>query len=225
MGKVIMSGIVPPLEYTAPIKGILLSDIAEGSIVKLNENNSPVEFYVTKHNYESALNGLGRTLLVRKNSYDKRPWNNTDVNNYATSTIDSFMNGSYKNLFDEKTKSAIGTTKLYYTPGNGNTTITTLERSIFLLSWYELGETMFCNNEGTPLSIASTLLNVSSPFWTRSPRISNTSDVAYKGKSVAGTTKATATTTSYGDLTCKPCFTLPSTAVFDETTMLLKGVA
>ena len=128
-------------------------------------------------------------------------------------------------VFDEKTKSAIGTTKLYYTPGNGNTTITTLERSIFLLSWYELGETMFCNNEGTPLSIASTLLNVSSPFWTRSPRISNTSDVAYKGKSVAGTTKATATTTSYGDLTCKPCFTLPSTAVFDETTMLLKGVA
>lgn len=60
MGKVIMSGIVPPL--VAPVMGIKLGDIAEGSIVKLNEGGSPVEFYVAKHNYENSLNGMGSTL-------------------------------------------------------------------------------------------------------------------------------------------------------------------
>lgn len=33
--------------------GIPLSSMPEGSIVKINENGSPVDFYVAKHNYES----------------------------------------------------------------------------------------------------------------------------------------------------------------------------
>ena len=43
-----------------------LSEISEGEIIKLKENGSLVDFYVAKHNYESGLNGEGRTLLVRK---------------------------------------------------------------------------------------------------------------------------------------------------------------
>ncbi len=55
MGKVIMSGIVP--ELSKPVTTASLSTFAEGSIVKINESGSPVEFYVAKHDYESALNG------------------------------------------------------------------------------------------------------------------------------------------------------------------------
>lgn len=36
------------------------------STVKLKENGTLVEFYVAKHDYESGLNGSGRTLIVRK---------------------------------------------------------------------------------------------------------------------------------------------------------------
>lgn len=57
MGKVIMSGIVPML--TIPSPTISLNNIAEGTVVKINENNTPVEFYVAKQDYEADLNGGG----------------------------------------------------------------------------------------------------------------------------------------------------------------------
>lgn len=50
--------------------GTPLSDIPEGTLVKINESGSPVEFYVAKHDYETGLNGAGRTLLVRRYCYD-----------------------------------------------------------------------------------------------------------------------------------------------------------
>lgn len=59
MGKVIMSGIVP--EMTVPETGTPLSTYAEGSIIKINENGSPVEFYVAKQDYEPTLNGGGQS--------------------------------------------------------------------------------------------------------------------------------------------------------------------
>ena len=131
-----MSGIVP--ELTKPVTGTPLSTYTEGSIIKINENGSPVEFYVAKHNYETELNGAGRTLVVRKDCYDKRQWHSSNVNAYATSTIDSWLNGDYKNLLSASISKAISTTKFKYTPGNDNTTVGTLERAIFLLSATEL---------------------------------------------------------------------------------------
>ena len=145
------------------------------STVKLKENGALVEFYVAKHNYESGLNGSGRTLLVRKDCYDQRQWHGSNVNAYATSAIDTWLNGTYKNLLDADIRAAMGTTKFYYTPGNGNTTKTTLERAVFLLSATELGQThTYLNAEGTALEGANTLkiayLNGSAVVqWTRSP--------------------------------------------------------
>lgn len=213
--------------HTAPISGILLSDIAEGSIVKLNENGSPVEFYVACHNYESALNGEGRTLLVRKDCYDSRVWHSSNVNAYATSDIDSWLNGDYKALLDAKTQSAIGTTKFYYTKGNGQDVVTTLERSVFLLSVTEMRAVADYNNkEGTELNIGTVLQiayhdESAVDQWTRSPR-KDTVDRAYCLYRTSGIVPNYACTdTAYS----RPAFTLPSTALFDEETMLLKGVA
>lgn len=61
--------------FTLPsvsLKGTLLSDLTEGSVVLIQENDIKAEFYIAKHDYESSLNGAGRTLLVRKDCYDLR---------------------------------------------------------------------------------------------------------------------------------------------------------
>lgn len=152
-----------------------LGNKSVGSIVKLKENGVLVDFYVAKHDYENGLNGSGRTLVVRKDCYDTRQWHTSNVNAYATSAIDTWLNSTYKNLLDADIRGVIGTTKIKYTPGNGNTTVGTLERAIFLLSVTELGKTAsYANTEGTALSIASSLqiayLNGSAVVqWTRSP--------------------------------------------------------
>lgn len=188
-----------------------LGNKSVGSIVKLKENGVLVDFYVAKHDYENGLNGSGRTLVVRKDCYNTRQWHTSNVNAYATSAIDTWLNNTYKNLLDADIRGVIGTTKIKYTPGNGNTTVGTLERAIFLLSVTELGKTAsYANTEGTALSIASSLqiayLNGSAVVqWTRSPYTSNTVGAFYLSTS-GGVGSSCGNT--YGS---RPAFTLPST--------------
>lgn len=189
-----------------------LGNKSVGSIVKLKENGVLVDFYVAKHDYENGLNGSGRTLVVRKDCYDTRQWHTSNVNAYATSAIDTWLNSTYKNLLDADIRGVIGTTKIKYTPGNGNTTVGTLERAIFLLSVTELGRSAsYANTEGTALSIASSLqiayLNGSAVVqWTRSPDTDSTSNAYFL--STNGNVGYNSCNNSYGS---RPAFTLPST--------------
>ena len=189
-----------------------LGNKSVGSIVKLKENGVLVDFYVAKHDYENGLNGSGRTLVVRKDCYDTRQWHTSNVNAYATSAIDTWLNSTYKNLLDADIRGVIGTTKIKYTPGNGNTAVGTLERAIFLLSVTELGRSAsYANTEGTALSIASSLqiayLNGSAVVqWTRSPY---TNGAYYAGYlSADGGVRSSSCSNAYGS---RPAFTLPST--------------
>ena len=189
-----------------------LGNKSVGSIVKLKENGVLVDFYVAKHDYENGLNGSGRTLVVRKDCYDTRQWHTSNVNAYATSAIDTWLNSTYKNLLDADIRGVIGTTKIKYTPGNGNTTVGTLERAIFLLSVTELGRSAsYANTEGTALSIASSLqiayLNGSAVVqWTRSPLTSSTG-LAYDLYTNGGVSNGYCSNTRGS----RPAFTLPST--------------
>jgi hypothetical protein len=192
-----------------------LSDFTPGSIVKLNESGSPVEFYVAKHDYESGLNGTGRTLLVRKECYDTRIFDSSD-NAYANSSLDSWLCNTYLKLLDADIQAAIGTTKFYYTIGNYNTALTTLLRAIFTLSLTELGKTTtYTNVEGTALPIASTLvpayLNGSAAAqWTRTPHL----NIGYYVLCVTGNSNLE---TRFCGASCgsRPCFTLPGTTLVD----------
>lgn len=190
-----------------------LGNKSVGSIVKLKENGVLVDFYVAKHDYENGLNGSGRTLVVRKDCYDTRQWHTSNVNAYATSAIDTWLNSTYKNLLDADIRGVIGTTKIKYTPGNGDTTVGTLERAIFLLSVTELGRSAsYANTEGTALSIASSLqiayLNGSAVVqWTRSPDTDLT-DYAYYLYTNGNVGSHDNCDNSYGS---RPAFTLPST--------------
>ena len=189
-----------------------LGNKSVGSIVKLKENGVLVDFYVAKHDYENGLNGSGRTLVVRKDCYDTRQWHTSNVNAYATSAIDTWLNSTYKNLLDADIRGVIGTTKIKYTPGNGNTTVGTLERAIFLLSVTELGRSAsYANTEGTALSIASSLqiayLNGSAVVqWTRSPNTYNTYYACYLYAN--GNVNGSDCNSTSGS---RPAFTLPST--------------
>lgn len=189
-----------------------LGNKSVGSIVKLKENGVLVDFYVAKHDYENGLNGSGRTLVVRKDCYDARQWHTSNVNAYATSAIDTWLNSTYKNLLDADIRGVIGTTKIKYTPGNGNTAVGTLERAIFLLSVTELGRSAsYANTEGTALSIASSLqiayLNGSAVVqWTRSPYTSGAYYAYYLYTS--GNVYNNNCSNTYGS---RPAFTLPST--------------
>lgn len=187
-----------------------LGNKATGSIIKLKENGTLVDFYVAKHDYESGLNGSGRTLVVRKDCYDNRVWDSGNVNAYAGSDIDTWFNGTYKNMLDATIRSLIGTTKIRYTPGNGNNTVGTLERSIFALSLTELGEShSYANVEGSALPIASTLkiayLNGNANTqWTRSPYTGGTCSAWGLGSvGVSGSNCGSARGS-------RPAFTLPS---------------
>lgn len=185
----------------------------EGDIVQLPEGGKLVEFYVAKLNYEQALNGAGRTLLVRKECYDQRAWDEGIVNAYASSDIDTWLNGTYKNLLGSDVQSAIGTTQFYYTPGNENKTVGTLGRSVFLLSLTELGKTAsHANVEGSALPIASTLQiaynssGSATTQWTRSPYTGNT-NCAWRLYPDGNIIYSYCTNTNGS----RPCFTLPST--------------
>ena len=177
----------------------------------LKENGKLVSFYVAKHNYENSLNGMGRTLVVRKDCYDTRQWHSSNVNAYASSAIDSWLNGTYKNLLDADIRGIIGATKIKYTPGNGNNTVGTLERAIFLLSATELNRSAsWFNVEGTALEIASSLqiayMNGSAVVqWTRSPFTKDTGSAVYL--SASGDVSLSASSDPRGS---RPAFTLPS---------------
>ena len=146
--------------------GTPLSDIAEGGIVGINESGSPVEFYVAKHDYESALNGAGRTLVVRKDALASTiQWNASNSNVYANSTVDSFLNGDYKGLLSGEIVQIIGQTSFYCTVGGGNVSLTTISRPVFLLSAKELGATnangVQFNQDGSELPISTILRTIS----------------------------------------------------------------
>lgn len=196
--------------------GTPLSEFAAGTLIKIPENNQMVDFYLAKHDYESSLNGPGRTLVVRKDTYDTRAWDSGNVNAYASSDIDAWFNGTYKNLLGIP----VDATKFYYTPGNGNWTVSTLERAIFALSLTELGKSdSYANKEGSAFPIAPVLQIAhnggnTSYQWTRTPRKSGTNS-AFNLTASGGV--------NYNKCTfirpARPAFTLPSDLPVDPDTM------
>lgn len=188
-----------------------LGDETEGSIVTLLESGAPTQFYVSKQNYQNDINGNGRVLLVRKDVYDLRVWAADNIPTYADSDIDAWFNGEYKAKFSSYIQDKMGATKFYYTVGNGNNSVVQLERPVFALSLTELGITIeYANIEGVALPNAEDLKiaylsGTPQLQWTRSPAISNITNV-YRLSKTGTYSTASPNDTSYS----RPCFTLPA---------------
>lgn len=122
-----------------------LSNIPEGKTVLMDEGNNVVEFIVAKHGYESELNGVGRTILIRKRYPTLMNWDSS-WSAYAQSDINTWLNGEYLNTFSSAQKEAIGSTTFYYTPGFtamdfsvGSSKVSTMSKAVFLPSAHEFG--------------------------------------------------------------------------------------
>ena len=125
-----------------------MSDLEIGQTIKLNLNGTPWEWLVIHQGlpssiYDASCDG---TWLLLKDIYENRQWHSSDVNKLESSTIHSYLNSTFLNLFDSNIKDAIKQVKIPYRKngGSGGTNqsgANGLSCKIFLLSGYEVGWT------------------------------------------------------------------------------------
>lgn len=222
----------------APLTGILASTLPVGSTVKLMENGAAVEYLVVNQGipsnsslYDASCDG---TWLLRKDIHSERQWNSSNVNDYANSTINTWLNGDFFNSFGSVEQAAIKQVKIPYGKGAGSFSITSgasgLPVKIFLLGCAELeitGSSLM--TDGATLAYFSeaadsdrvAMLNGATAFWfTRSTYSGNSSRV-YSITFSGGAGWGNASDPSG----IRPALVIHKTALFDASTLILKGVA
>ena len=163
-----------------------LSDMELTKIVKLKETDgSLAEFYVVSHNYETELNGTGKTLLLRKKLWNSATWDGSDnypYGYYKSRLIDSC--NSYFGQLSSEAKAVVISTRIRSITDSDNTAERIITLNSFSLSASELklsenfGGTP---SEGTVLPNYSLYKNddavnssgVVRNWWTRSPHMTS----------------------------------------------------
>lgn len=230
--------------HTAPVTGVLASSLAVGTTVKLMEGGTAVEYLVVNQGipensslYDASCDG---TWLLRKDIHSNRQWDPSYVNKYESSAINTWLNGEFFNTLGSAEQAAIKQVKIPYRKNGGSggsdqSGANGLSCKVFLLSCYELGWTtsnssmypvdgakldyFIAGSAGKSLRIAH-LNGTVNVWWTRSPYASGTSNAWFI--QTDGNSNSSGVSSSYG---IRPALVLPSNALFDETTMLLKGAA
>ena len=224
-----------------------IKDLAIGDgFVYLMEGSTKVKFYVLAHNYESGLNGKGRTLFCRESPATSGVHNVSKRDTYLVNNSgeDTWYKNTYVNKFSEEVRNLIGMTNYaghyvhYYdhsSTGGGNGIELygdTYKSSFFPISAAEVGASG-CS-DGSALSsaaisrIGSIRTRYGSGIWTRSPymRITYTDgshwpETHYYANSVyiasaSGSSVTTAEGTYGSSYGYLPCFTLPETLYIDK---------
>ena len=232
--------------HTAPVTGVLASSLAVGTTVKLMEGGTAVEYLVVNQGipgnsnlYDASCDG---TWLLRKDIHSNRQWHTSNVNKYETSAINTWLNGDFFNSLGSVERATVKQVKIPYRHGGGaggfdQSGAYGLSCKVFLLSGYEVGWTTNYNQyfpqDGARLSYfeagtgttannkrIANLNGTAATWWLRSP---NTEDaILVWGVYSAGTIGGGDASNSYG---IRPALVLPSNALFDTSTLILKGVA
>ena len=123
-----------------------LGNVAVGTIIKLNENGSPVEYLVVNQGLPSILydGSCDGTWLLRKDIIETRVWFSDNINELEDSDIQKWLNDTMLNKYDANLRSAIKQVKIPYRfdGGLGGTNFygdKGLLCKIFLLSDEEVG--------------------------------------------------------------------------------------
>ena len=124
---------------------VALSAKAVGSKVKLKVGGTARNFIVVHKGkpsaaYDASCDGV---WLLMEDIYENRQWHSSNVNDYAASTIHSYLNSTFLALFDANIQAQIKQVKLPYRPGSGYGTnvyngANGLIAKIFLLSGTEV---------------------------------------------------------------------------------------
>lgn len=228
----------------APSTGILASSLAVGTTVKLMEGGTAVEYLVVNQGipgnsnlYDASCDG---TWLLRKDIHSNRQWDPSYVNKYESSAINTWLNGEFFNTLGSAEQAAIKQVKIPYRKNGGSGSsdqsgANGLSCKVFLLSCYELGWTtsnssmypvdgakldyFIAGSAGKSLRIAH-LNGTVNVWWTRSPYASGTSNAWFI--QTDGNSNSSGVSSSYG---IRPALVLPSNALFDASTLILKGAA
>lgn len=128
--------------------GQTLGNLAVGSIVKMNVNNTLRDFLIVHQGLPSSIYDIScdGTWLLMKDIYQNRQWHSSNVNKYESSDIHAYLNNTFLNLFDSNIKDAIKQVKIPYRKNGGSSGTNQsgangLLCKIFLLSGYEIGLT------------------------------------------------------------------------------------
>lgn len=213
---------------------VTLSSKAIGSTIKLKVNGSAKDFIVVHQGkpssvYDDSCNG---TWLLMKDIYENRQWHSSNTNDYANSTIHSYLNSTFLNLFESNIKNAIKQVKLPYRKGSGTSTTVTsgsngLSAKIFLLSATETSfnfSSYMPSGEGAELAYFKGCADNSSDskrvaylngstasWWLRSPYCGNFNYALYVGSN--GDWGGSGCSNSYG---IRPALILPSTLLVSD---------
>lgn len=167
------------------IKNLAIGD----GFVYLMEGSTKVKFYVLAHNYESGLNGKGRTLFCRESpatSGARATKSRSDASYWPSCLERSYYEGTYLTKFTTIVKSWIGSTKIHinslHNPLNNSSPsdymdVSSAGFSFFAISSVELGVSnrgTYVYSDGTTLSTAArtrlaAIVSHYTTFWTRSP--------------------------------------------------------
>lgn len=231
--------------HTAPVTGVLASSLAVGSTVKLMEGGTAVEYLVVNQGipensslYDASCDG---TWLLRKDCYDIHNWHDRASNVYETSSVNTLLNIDFLSLLGENQKAIIKEVRIPYSVGAGSSSIMGgkygLSVKVFLLCPEELGITAVSTipADGAKLNYFESGTDQSAEnkrianyngsainYWTRSPNIGGSiTDMRLAWHvTTSGVLNSANVTNSYG---IRPAVILPSNALFDKTTMLLRG--
>lgn len=171
-----------------------IKDLAIGDgFVYLMEGSTKVKFYALAHNYESGLNGKGRTLFCRESPAGSGTHTTSAKENYRvdSNNEDAWYKNTYVNKFSDKVRNLIGTTKYAgkyayhcddtnHTGGTEGTAFSsnTYESSFFPISTAELGKLGVSDGSALSSAAISRLANILTHYgngiWTRSPSMTNT---------------------------------------------------
>lgn len=230
----------------APSTGILASSLAVGTTVKLMEGGTAVEYLVVNQGipensslYDTSCDG---TWLLRKDIHSDRQWHTSDVSKYEPSAINAWLNGDFFNSFGATEQAVVKQVKIPYradggSGGSDQSGANGLSCKVFLLSGYEVGWTTSDSSyflvDGAKLSYFESGTGTSADskriaklngsaagWWLRAPYTGDTGIVCFVGGN--GGYYFSNASISRG---IRPALVLPSNALFDETTMLLKGAA
>lgn len=236
MGRAIVAGGNPAME--APSTGILASELAVGSVVKLMENGVATEYLIVHRGKPSTLydDSCDGVWLFRKDIHSLRAWDSAGQKYtlYSASDIHTWLNGTFFNLFGSIERDVIKSVTVPFTGYTSSNSVSPktgangVSARVFLLAEPELGSN-YLTVVGTKLDyFASGSMDtnrigyfngVAEYYWLRTTDSLGYVDLAGDDGYFDSTS---APESSDG---VRPCIILPSSALFDEDTMLLKGVA